>query len=387
MKLFLLSANYPPTKCGMADYAEKLSEYLKKIVHINPYIITSKIIEDSNLQIYKNTPNIFRIMKNWDIFENNNLLELIKKELPDIIHIQYHDEDFPLGNNLHLFPSLVKKYFPKIKIVTSLAGFDLNDSAGSNCVQQFMNTSDAITLTTDFDLNLILTSFPESKNKIFKVYDRPNIIYSPDIKINKKEMRKRFNVSMEDFLLINFGFINHNKGFESIFHALKKVIDKGLKVKLLIIGELHDGRDSKLEKYYNDLKMLSLKLHLNDYILWIGYLKDIDVSKSILCADAAIMPFRDGITGKRSSFWSVLDHGIPAITTIPAEKHLPDGMKNGKNVLLTPIDDFDSMSIAITKLANDKNFCKKIGDSGKELVNKKYSWEQLAKELNTIYKI
>lgn len=387
MKLFLLSANYPPTKCGMADYAEKLSEYLKKIVNINPYIITSKITEESDLQLCKNIPNIFRIMQNWNMNENNNLMELIKKESPDVIHIQYHDDDFPSGNDLHILPSLVKKNFPKIKIVTSLAGFDVNDFTGLNCVRQFMNNSDAVTLTTDFDLNLILNFFPESKNKIFKVYDRPNIIHSSDIKISKKEIREKFDVSMEDFLLINFGFINQNKGFESIFHALRKVIDNGLQVKLLIIGELHDGRNSKLGKYYNDLKTLSSKLQLNDYIRWIGYLKDIDVSKSILCADAAIMPFRDGITGKRSSFWSVLDHGIPAITTIPVEKHLPDGMKNGRNVLLATIDDSDSLSMAITKLVNDEKFCKMIGAGGKKLVNEKYSWDQLAKELNIIYKI
>ncbi|MBI5206741.1 MAG: glycosyltransferase family 4 protein [Candidatus Firestonebacteria bacterium] len=382
MKLFLLSANYPPTRCGMADYAEKLYYYLKEITKVKPYIITTKLDEPG----VKNDPHIYRIMVNWDANENQNFLELMKKEIPDVIHIQYHEEDFPEINKVSELPFMIKQYFSKVKIVISLAGFDLDTSSGVLNVERLVTYSDAITVTTDLDLNLVLNKFPDVKNKLFKVYDRPNIIYDPKLRINRKKFREKFNVSSDDFLLINFGFINQNKGFEHTFHSLRLVIDNGFSVKLLIIGELHDGKHSSLGKYFADLKNLSRELNLENNVIWAGYVNDTVVSSYILCADASVMPFRDGISGKRSSFWSVLEHGIPAITTFPPDKCLPDGLKNGKNAILVSIDDVETLAKGIIKLVKDNKFRCELGKNGQKLVRKRYSWEMLVKELEEIYR-
>ena len=382
MKLFLISANYPPARCGMADYADRLRTYFLKGGKVVPYVIT---VRASGIAT-KGKPHVYRMMSAWGARDNQRLLKFIKKESPDVVHLQYHNEDFPYKSEITELPFLIKKYFPGIKTVVSLAGFDLINPEGLRNAKRLAAHSDALIVTTDPDLRLVLDKLPGVENKIFKIYDRPNIIREPGLKIKKGRIRAKFNISEKDFLLINFGFINQNKGFEQIFRSLRLVLDEGFPAKLLVVGELHDGRHGTLGRYYLKLKGLVKELRLKDNVIWAGYAPDNIVSGYILSADAAAMPFRDGISGKRSSFWSVLEHGIPAITTFSQKKDIPEKLKHGVNSVLVAVDDHEALADGIIQLIKDGKLRRRLGKNGRKLVKEKYSWEMLVGELEKIYR-
>ncbi|MBI5206435.1 MAG: glycosyltransferase family 4 protein, partial [Candidatus Firestonebacteria bacterium] len=254
-------------------------------------------------------------------------------------------------------------------------------------IEKMISYSDIIIVNTDFCYNFISSRFPNAHKKIKKIYNRSNIIYNPGINVNRDEVRKRLKVTENTILIIFLGFINKEKSLESLFRALRLIYDQSRKAKLLIIGEPGGfEKNEAVTKYYEDLKKLSHALDLDNDVFWAGYCSSQDVSMSLLSSDLAVLPFYDGISGKRSSFWSVLEHGLTTITTFSPEENIPEGLENNKNVILVPAGDADELKDAIIKCMDEPALCKHIGENGRKLVIEKYSWENLIRELVDIYK-
>ncbi|MBI5206809.1 MAG: hypothetical protein HY934_03365, partial [Candidatus Firestonebacteria bacterium] len=123
MKLFIISAQYPPIKCRIGDYVANLCLYFKWKSDIDPYVITSSASDIPNSQVTDDGVYIHRIMENWGIFEVSKIMKLIKKENPQIVHIQYDFNSFSQKWMLSILPFLIKKYRRKIKVVTSFSDF------------------------------------------------------------------------------------------------------------------------------------------------------------------------------------------------------------------------------------------------------------------------
>ncbi len=59
--------------------------------------------------------------------------------------------------------------------------------------------------------------------------------------------------------------------------------------------------------------------------------------------------------------------------------------KKGKHGLLVQPDNVDDLANKVKAILSDKNLARKMGQAGKELVKKKYTWEKVGKRLNSIY--
>jgi glycosyltransferase involved in cell wall biosynthesis len=368
----------------MADYADRLCGFYRTQTGFKTCVITEKNAERPGTETDKRGVKIYRVVNAWAVGERQAVLKLIEKESPGVVHLQYHENDFDeLDMVCSLLPE-VKRRFPRIKTVASLASFDLGSAEGRHNVSRIIAGGDFITLTTDHDYDLIRKEFKQAGNRIFKVYDRPNIISGDGLKADNGGIRKRFGIDADAFLFVNFGFINPDKGFETIFRALKDVLSARPDAKFLVIGELHHG-GGRSGKYLKSLKELAARLNIEKNVVWAGHLPDADTSGVLSACDAAIMPFRDGLSGKRSSFWSVLDHSLPAITTYDERNPLPEGIKDGENVLLIPCCDANKLAEAACRLMNDAGLRGKLGRNAKKLARTRYSWKKLIEELLTIY--
>ncbi len=388
MKLFLIALNYPPVKSGDADYVINLCSYFKWKSEVDPYLITSNYPNTQSIQVTDDGIYIFRIMENWGISEIIKILKLIKKENPEIIQINYDNEYFISKFILVMLPFIIKKYKRNIKIVSCL--FYNNEDAVPKIrlnLKKIINYSDNVIVNNDKDMNFILSCFPNFRKKLKKVYNRPNIVHNPGITVDRGEVRKRLKISEEGIILIYFGFINKDKRLDYLFRALRQVADQGKELKLLIIGAPFEIKNKEENiKYYEDLKKLSEALKLDNNVFWAGYCSPKDISMSLLSSDLAILPYKDGVSGKNTSFWSVLGHGIPTITTITKKDTPPELLVNKENVIFVSIDSVDELSEAIIKYIEEREAYKEIGNKGKKLISEKYSWENMVKELENIYK-
>jgi glycosyltransferase involved in cell wall biosynthesis len=61
-------------------------------------------------------------------------------------------------------------------------------------------------------------------------------------------------------------------------------------------------------------------------------------------------------------------------------------MDIGKSGLLVPKQDPDAISSAVLKIISDPNMVKSMGARGRELVETKYDWPIISKEIEAVYK-
>src|SRR5207245_2001155 len=52
-----------------------------------------------------------------------------------------------------------------------------------------------------------------------------------------------------------------------------------------------------------------------DRVTWTGFLPAADVSRYLMAADLAVLPFADGATLRRTSLLAALAHGLPILST------------------------------------------------------------------------
>ncbi|MCX6023909.1 MAG: hypothetical protein NTZ05_19705, partial [Chloroflexi bacterium] len=86
---------------------------------------------------------------------------------------------------------------------------------------------------------------------------------------------------------------------------------------LAFIGETEGANDPTNRRGRSDLIELIRQLRLGGNTTWTGHLPLPEVSAHLLAADAAVLPFTDGASFRRTSLLAMLAHGLPLVTTSP----------------------------------------------------------------------
>jgi glycosyltransferase involved in cell wall biosynthesis len=114
MKVVIVCAHFPPARCGVGDYSERLFLELGRN-GVDVWVITSEC------EVEKEKPGdsrILRAAKKWSLFSIIKILKLIKDIDPDVVHIQYHGEDFGRRPWISLFSVILK--IRKRRVITTL---------------------------------------------------------------------------------------------------------------------------------------------------------------------------------------------------------------------------------------------------------------------------
>jgi glycosyltransferase involved in cell wall biosynthesis len=139
----------------------------------------------------------------------------------------------------------------------------------------------ALSQKVENDLKLIA-----GKRKIFRselpVYD-----HLKGNENQKNEIRKRFNFSETDKVLLFFGYIRKYKGLDLLIRSLKilTVNFTQLNLKLLVAGEFYDDKDN----YTRLIDELNLK---DRVIIFDEYIPNEKVKEFFIASDLVVLPYR-----------------------------------------------------------------------------------------------
>lgn len=116
--------------------------------------------------------------------------------------------------------------------------------------------------------------------------------------------------------------------------------------------------------------------------------KDIQVSEDIedirdayVNSDVLVAPIK-GPGGTRLKILEAMASGIPVVTTSVGIEGLR--VEHEKQALIE--DDAESIAQAAIKVLKNKDFARRLGEAGRELVSRYYSWTKSAQLLDKIYK-
>jgi len=367
LKIFLINP-------GMVDdYAYELASGLSKsgssVYLFGGTDYTDKEITFKNFNYYNYFFNVNKIKSKFlkknlkfllYIYLQFHILFTIKKEKPDIIHLQW--ARVPILDML--FISLFKKYVPVIFTLhnTTLNHGD-NSSAGKILFfgfKRFLRKTSSIILHTKY-----------SKEKFSSNYsafiDKAHIIPHGLLSFPPSKKIKKFDFSFHSsIVLLFFGNIEKYKGLDILINALSYLKDE--RVELLIAGR----PNIPIEPYIK----LSEDLNVSNMITWHPFfIDDDDVSEIFDNGDLVILPHRN--IDQSGVLMSSINFDKPIVASdIGGFSETIENGKHGYLFKLGDSKDLASKILTIIKnnkidtMSNEVNILKKSWETWEEISNR-----------------
>lgn len=314
---------------------------------------------------FARTPFTFDNIKSY-----NQLKKILKENKYDIIHCHT-----PFGGAITRFAAK-KARKEGTKVIYTAHGFHFFEGASKKDWLIFYNSEKYLSKLTDVIVTINKSDYEQAK----KFYAKKTYLihgigadeekFKVDLTTEEKDkLRKSVKVNKNDFVMMYPAELNNNKNQMMLIDAMKILVEKDKKYKLLLPGQ--DSLNGKLQERVKELG-------LEKNIIFLGFRKDI--SKLLQITDLSVA------TSKREglpvNIIEAMYAGLPVVCT--NTRGQIDLIKNNINGFVCEIGDYEKFAKCIEKIANDKNLAEKFSIQNKKDVQK-YLLENTLKEMSKIY--
>ena len=160
------------------------------------------------------------------------------------------------------------------------------------------------------------------------------------------------------------------KGHPWLIEAAQTVVREFPSTRFVLVG---DGQDRK--KCENQVANLGLRQNF----LFLGRRKD--VPEILACCDVAVLPSR--AEGLPNAVLEYLASGLPTVATEIGG--ITEIIQDGNTGVLVPPENSDALARAVARLLRDPELSRKLGRSGREYVQRNFSFERLVREVDALY--
>lgn len=186
---------------------------------------------------------------------------------------------------------------------------------------------------------------------------------TPDLKIFVAENQIKLEKPLQ---IIYVGFVQEERGLDTIINSLSKIRHSGFTIKFIIIG---DG------DYLGQLKSLAQKNRVEDMVEFIGWVKNTLIPKFIYACDIGIIPHKKTDhtdTTIPNKLFDFMACGKPVIVsnTNPM-KRIVEEEKCG---LVFRSEDEEDFSMTIKKVIDTPAMLLEMGVNGQKAVKRRYNW-------------
>ncbi len=282
--------------------------------------------------------------------------KIIRDLKPDLLHAH-----FAVGNGL------LGKFSSCRPFLLSVWGADIIDFPSNYwkrfLLKKILSSADYLTATSHFLKKRTLILCPNLKDKIKVI---PFGVMSAD----EKKMDRSDNIIKLCFIKV------HRKkyGPDVLLLALSKIIKHRKNIYLNMAGE------GELTEH---LKRQVKELNLEDYVSFVGFIKNQKMPDFLAQHDIMVMP---SIMDSESFGVAVLEAsavGIPVVAG--AVGGVPEVLIDGETGILVPPGDAEALAAAIMKLADDAELRDRMGRAGRRLVEEKYLWGNCLDKMTDLY--
>lgn len=270
--------------------------------------------------------------------------------------------------------SILARKFSKVNvpIITSFPGSDVTVLSktgylGKFIAKKILDKSDFLTCNSN-DLKNELINLGISKSKLDLVIytvEKPNLFLNE----NRNRVRIKYNVSEDEILLLMVGRFVEKKGFIDGLQALNELVKLGVKPKMLVVG------DGVLKESF--VKYITLN-NLEEFIQLTGNVKLSDLSDYYSACDIFLMPSKKlPADGLNVVVLEAMSCSKPILASNSGGNELV--VFENQNGYLFEEGDYQKLSQLILKFYDNKNLIQLMGESSKNLIHTKFSWEHIAK--------
>lgn len=210
--------------------------------------------------------------------------------------------------------------------------------------------------------NGILESERSEQRKRYRVRVLPNALDLSEVQLTRAFDWRTHKGWPADVVVLGFaGRLVHAKGVDLLLHAVALLHDKGLPVRLILVGEGEDGIK---------LQALSQQLGINAITSFVGRLPRAEIYSAIKGFDIAVMPSRSGLEGFGLSALEAMAAGVPVVAS--RVDALQEIVVDGATGLLCPTEDPVALADSMASLVINAELRKKMGSLGVAHVSQFY---------------
>lgn len=359
-KVFFLTGAIPP-QTGGELYNYQLSQYLDKLGW-----------EQENISLHerKTYLRLGRIPIVGNILSSLIFAIILFRNRGILVEDHYFSKYLFLTNFIHSF-------FLGSKIVVLVHLFYNYESHDKFVIRRFINR--IIERFRLYFADLIITTSEYSKNEIVSVGINPELVHvlPPGLDRDKfKNLSSKIKSDSEDRkTILCVGNYVPRKGIIYLIEALAKIKNNSLTLHLV-------GNRKNNSAYYNQLKHAVEKFKLTECVVFHDGADQENLKKLYASADIFVLPsFKEtfGIV-----FLEAMHYGLPIITTNVSA--MPELIEENQNGLLVPPADSEALAKAISKLIENPELIKAMGETGRKKIAHSYYWEQTCSRFADILK-
>ena len=188
----------------------------------------------------------------------------------------------------------------------------------------------------------------------------------PRVAITREEARARLGIAEGTLVLGLFGTAHSSRLLHLVRAAVQAVHSENQDVLALYIGP-------HTETVCQALQGLP--------VLAEGPFPADEVSRRFAAMDVYLVPITGGVSTRRTSLMTALQHGIPTVSTFGTQTDRMLLAENEKAFLLADVDAPVAWTAAVLRLAKDRALQQRVGQQGEQLYHQEFAWEKVAERL------
>ncbi|MBI4617031.1 MAG: glycosyltransferase family 4 protein [Planctomycetes bacterium] len=193
-----------------------------------------------------------------------------------------------------------------------------------------------------------------------------------------EEVRRRWDVTPQEFLVVSIGRLQEFKGHRYLLEAVRLLASSGVPVRALVIGGALFG----IETGYPDrLRSMIDKLGLASRVRMTGFLPDGETRLLAAAADCLAHTALEEPFGLAVA--EAMAAGTPPVAfASTGPRTLVEHEVSG---LLVPVGDAKALAEAIARLAADREYARRLGAAARERVALHFSVEAMVRRFERVY--
>jgi len=156
--------------------------------------------------------------------------------------------------------------------------------------------------------------------------------------MTKMQARKKLGISIDQKVLLFFGFVRPYKGLKHLLNALPRIVESLGDIKLMVVGEFA-GEEAKQE-YTSQIANLGVLPYVT---IKNGYMPDKEVEKYFAACDMVVLPYEDAT----QSGIVQIAFGFEKPVIVTRVGGLPDVVKDNFTGYVVPPCNSDSLAAAV----------------------------------------
>jgi glycosyltransferase involved in cell wall biosynthesis len=188
----------------------------------------------------------------------------------------------------------------------------------------------------------------------------------PVVPTARSEARARLGIPDQTLVIGLFGSADRTRLLELLRAGVRAGRDAGQEVLVLYMGAQGDV----VRRELGDTPLIAD-----------GPLSAREVSRRFAALDLYLAPFIDGVSTRRTSLMTSLQHGVPTIGTLGP---LTDRMliaENGRALRLVSINRLHEVYTQVLELVRDQNASQSLGREAQRFYEREFSWDRIAARL------